>query len=247
MENIEKQEERVAKRLVEIQFDSHDSKLSYLCKIENIEVGDLVTVDGKLEDQIGTVTKVLKAFKTPKFEMKWVTAVLNRDLTGEYRKIGDDIVSLGGTLTSEKFCTMYIGERYKGNEGIGEADLDIDLATFEESGFIDDELVMLKGKDYYKHDRVAYISLQNGMGKAYVIGSEWYEIDFKYEDGKVTYIACECPYFGNCKHIVAVLFKLREMLKKIRKIDCGANFTACRKECFNHLLTAAKGRIVLDY
>lgn len=246
-ETIDKKEERVAKRLVEIRFDKHDPKLSYLCEIEDIEVGDLVTVDGKLEDQIGTVTKVLKSFKIPKFEMRWVTAVLDRDLTGEYRKVGDDIVSLDGTLTAEKFCTMFIGEKYKDNEAIGEADLDIDLATFEESGFIDDELVLLKGKDYYKHDRVAYIALQNGIGKAYVVGSEWYEVDFKYEDGKITYIACECPYFGNCKHVVAVLLKLREMLKKMKKIDCRANFTVCRKECFNSILTAAKGKITLEY
>ena len=247
MADIEKKEERVAKRLVEIEFDNNNTKLSYLCDIETLEVGDLVTVDGKLEDQIGTVTKVLKTFKIPKFEMRWVTAILDRDLTGEYRKIGDDIVSLGGTLTAEKFCTMFIGEKYKGNEGIGEADLNIDLDTFEKSDLIDDELVMLKGKDYYKSNRVAYLSLQDGVGKAYIIGSEWYELDFKYEDGKITYIACECPYFGNCKHVVAVLFKLREMLKKIKKIDCRANFTACRKECFNRILSAAKGRITLEY
>lgn len=247
MEIIEKKAEKIAKRLVELRFDHHDSKLSYLCEFENIEVGDLVIVDGKLEDQIGTVTKVLKAFKIPKFEMHWVTAILDRDLTGEYIKMGDDIVTTGTSLTSEKFCTMYIGERYKASEPFGEADLDIDLATFEKSRLIEDELVLLKGKDYYNHDRVAYISLQDGIGKAYVVGSEWYEVDFKYEDGKITYIACECPYFGNCKHVVAVLLKLREMLKKMKKIDCRANFTACRKECFNSILSSAKGKITLDY
>lgn len=67
------------------------------------------------------------------------------------------------------------------------------------------------------------------------------------ESQESSYVLQVENYVEFIKHVVAVLLKLREMLKKMKKIDCGANFTACRKECFNSILTAAKGRITLEY
>lgn len=248
LKEVEKREneERTVKRLVTVQFGG-GFDLSYLTDIETIEVGDMVIVEGKKESEIGTVTKVLKSFKIPRFEMKWVEKVVDRDITGEYFKVGDDIFSYNSTLTSEKFCTMYIGAKYDNEESYGEADMELNLSDFEKSDFIDDELVLMKGKAIYKGNAVPFISLKDGAGKAYVLGSQWYEIDFKFADGKVTYIACECPYMGNCKHEVALLFKLREALKTVKKNKGGENFVMCRKECFGGIMSAAKGKITVEY
>ena len=119
IEKIEKQENRVAKRLVEIRFDN-GMCLSYLSDIETIEVGDLVPVEGKLEDEVGVVKTVKKSFKTPKFDMRWVESVLDRDVAGDYFKLGEDMVSTNSTLTAEKFITMYAGLKYKDNQAVGE-------------------------------------------------------------------------------------------------------------------------------
>lgn len=245
MKNAETEKERIVKRLVEVHFYGRGMGLSYLCEDEGVKVGDLVTVEGKLEGLIGKVKRVLKSFKIPKFEMKWINKILDCDATGDYFKLEDDIISFNSALTSEKFYSMYVEQAYNSVEGLGEADMDINLENFEASDFVESELVMLKGKALYQDGCIAFISLKDGIGKAYALGSQWYEIDFKYAKGKITYIACECPYFGNCKHEVALLFKLREIFKKLKGYEESENFVLCRQECFYSILSNATGKIIV--
>ena len=247
IDEIEKKENenREAKRLVEIIF-YNGMCLTYLCDIENIEVGDIVTVEGKLEDEVGVVKTVKKSFKQPKFEMKWVESVLNRDITGDYFKIDEDMVSLNSTLTAEKFITMFARLKYKNNQAIGEDEMDLDLARFEDNEVFDNELVKIRGKELFKANAVMFIFLQDGVGKAVVRGSEWYEIDFRCSAGHITYIVCDCPYFGECKHELALLYKLRDFCKKLAKKTNSENFVMCRKECFNTILSIGKGKVSID-
>lgn len=245
--NTEKKENenRVAKRLVEIKFDN-GMYLTYLSDTEKIEVGDLVTVEGKLEDAVGIVKTVKKSFKIPKFDIKWVESVLDRDITGNYFKLDADMVSLNSNLTAEKFITMFAGLRYKNNQAIGEDEVELDLANFEEDEMFDNEFVKIKGKELFKANAVMFISLQDGVGKAIVRGGEWYEIDFRCKAGRITYIACDCPYFEECKHEIAFLYKLRDFLKKFAKQTNSENFIMCRKECFNTILSVGKGKLSMD-
>ena len=245
IEKIEKQENRVAKRLVEIRFDN-GMCLSYLSDIETIEVGDLVTVEGKLEDEVGVVKTVKKSFKTPKFDMRWVESILDRDVAGDYFKLGEDMVSTNSTLTAEKFITMYAGLKYKDNQAVGEDEIELDLADFEDNELFDNEIVKIKGKELFKANAVAFISLKDGIGKAIVRGGDWYEIDFRCKAGRITYIACDCPYFGECKHEIAFLYKLRDFWKKFTKKTDSENFVMCRKECFNTILSSGKGKVSID-
>lgn len=241
----EKKENRIAKRLAEIEF-ANGMRLSYLSDIESIEVGDLVTVEGKLEAEIGVVKTVKKAFKAPKFEMQWVERVLDRDVTGDYFKLGEDIVSTNSALTAEKFITMFAGVKYKDNQAVGEDEMELDLTNFENSEMFDSELVKIKGKELFKANAVAFISLQGGVGKAIVRGGDWYEIDFRCKAGRITYMACDCPYFGECKHEIAFLYKLRDFWKKFTEKRDSENFVMCRKECFNGILSLGKGKVSID-
>ena len=247
LEQLEKEENenKVAKRLVEVEFDS-GKPLSYFSDIEEIAVGDLVTVEGKLEDEIGVVKTVKKSFKKPKFEMKWIEKILDRDVTGNYFKIGDDVVSTDSALTAEKFITMFAELKYEENQAIGEDEIELNVETFEEDELFDNELVKLRGKELFKADRVPFISLQDGVGKAIVRGSDWYEIDFRCKRGRITYIACDCPYFGECKHEVAFLYKLRDFWKKFVEKSNADNFVLCRKECFNAILSKGKGKVSIE-
>lgn len=247
LEKIEEKqnEERKATRLVNVNF-GYGQDLCYLSDMENIEVGDLVTVEGKKEDEIGVVKTVRKSFKIPKFEMKWIESVINRDVSGNYFKLDEDMVSLDATLTAEQFISMSIGMKYKDNQAIGEEELDVDLENFEENELFENELVKIRGKELYKAKAVKFISLQDGVGKAIVRGGEWYEIDFGYANGKITYLACECPYFEECKHEIALLYKLRELLKKLAKKTNKENFVICAKDYFGGILSLGKGRITLE-
>jgi uncharacterized Zn finger protein len=103
-----------------------------------------------------------------------------------------------------------------------------------------------RGKELFKEGSVAFLSLQEGMGKAIVRGGDWYEIDFHYKEGRITYMVCDCPYFGECKHEIAVLYKLREVLGKMTKKRNLENFVLCGKDFFTEMLLLGTGKVVLE-
>ena len=250
LENIEKKENenRIPKNLVEVRFEDGFT-LSYFSDLPEIKVGDVVTVEGKMENQIAVVKKVLKSFKKPKFEMKWISGVIDTNIAGVYFKIEDDVVSLDTTLTVEKFLSIYAGVKYKENEAVGEDDIELNLEELEKSDLFDDELVKIRGQKLFKDGYVPFIYLKSGVGKAVVRssnGDEWYEIDFRCKRGRITYIACDCPYFGNCKHLYAFLLKLRDFSKKFFEKYNNDSFVMCKKECFNYIMSYGKGRVTIE-
>ena len=244
LEKYERQENsnRVPKSLVKVEFEEQRSFV-YLCDIENVVEGDVVTVEGRLEEQTGIVTKVLTSFKTPHYDMKWVESVVDRDISGTYYKMNNDVVSFDSLLNVEKFVSLYIQSKYKENKAYGDENVEIDLSDLKNSEVFDREIIKERGMEIFKNEGVQFISLNNGVGKAIVRGNCWYEIDFKYNKGKITYLVCECPYVEPCKHTYALLLKLKEILPKVNKKGIGENFVMCQKDCFNYIMRYAKGTV----
>ena len=241
-------EDRKPKNLVEVKFDD-GFKLVYFSDLAEIKEGDVVTVDGKMEDNIAVVTKVLSSFKKPKFDMKWITSKIDNDISGTYFKIDNDVVSLDTRLTVDKFMNIYAGIKYKKNDAVGEDNIELDLDNLEESELFEDDGVKERGRALYKNEYVPFISLKNGVGKAVVRGSNddvWYEIDFRCKSGRITFLACDCPYFSECKHIYAFLLKLKDFCKKFYKKYQSENFVMCKKECFNYIMIYGKGKVVIE-
>ena len=250
IEKIEEREnqERKPKNLVQVKFED-GFKLVYFSDLEQISVGDVVSVEGKMQDKIAVVTKVLNSFKKPKFDMKWIDKKIDNDISGNYFKIEDEMVSLDANLTVDKFMNIYAGAKYEENIAVGEDNVYIDLTDLEESEVFEDEEIKARGRNLYKNGYVPYICLKNGVGKAVVRsanGYEWYEIDFRYENGIVTYIACDCPYFGECKHLYAFLLKLRDFTKKLFTNNRTKNFVMCKKECFNYIMLYGRGKVTIE-
>ena len=243
MEEIQ-EEKRVPKNLVKVKFES-GLTLSYFSDLPEIKEGDVVTVDGKMEDEIAVVVKVLSSFKKPKFDMKWIVSKIDNDLTGNYFKVEDDVVSFDLNLTVDKFMNIYAGVKYKENIAVGEDDVELDLNELEESELFEEE-IKHRGRLLYKNNAVQFIWLKDGIGKAAVRsanGCDFYEIDFRYKNEKITYIACDCPYFEACKHTYALLLKLKDFKKKVLDKYQSDNFVMCRKGCFNYMMLYGKGRV----
>lgn len=73
--------------------------------------------------------------------------------------------------------------------------------------------ILDRGFDYYEQEHVEDVeALGNGEFSAIVEGSEDYDVFIKIENDKITEYACTCPYdYSNvCKHIVAVLYHIRD-------------------------------------
>ena len=77
-----------------------------------------------------------------------------------------------------------------------------------------DSLILSRGKNYYKENRILDIWCQNDLVTAYIDGSEIYRIELKVNDKELSNFYCSCPYSEDgeymCKHIAAVLYYLEE-------------------------------------
>jgi uncharacterized Zn finger protein len=74
--------------------------------------------------------------------------------------------------------------------------------------------ILDRGFDYYENNNVIDVeNLGNGEFSAVVEGSEDYEVFVQISKGKAVEHSCDCPYdWGDvCKHIVAVLYYIRDI------------------------------------
>ena len=84
------------------------------------------------------------------------------------------------------------------------------------------ETILQRGKSYYKDGAVTSLEgMDNGQWFAIVEGNDDYEVDVRLSsDGAVLKYSCNCPYdSGICKHIVAVLYKIRDEIAPVTKLS----------------------------
>jgi uncharacterized Zn finger protein len=92
------------------------------------------------------------------------------------------------------------------------------LSTFEKSI---SGAILERGKSYVKHGAVSDLEDEgDGCWTALVDGTDTYEVAVSVdEEGTIEDYSCDCPYDGGvCKHVVAVLFCVREQMKNTKKV-----------------------------
>ena len=70
--------------------------------------------------------------------------------------------------------------------------------------------ILERGYAYYCDYAVEDFEIADDIIRAYVIGTEDYEVEISLSNGEVTEMYCSCPYASdgrNCKHMAAVIFK----------------------------------------
>jgi len=96
--------------------------------------------------------------------------------------------------------------------------------------------ILDRGEKYFRNGNVTALEEEeNGVWSAEVEGSDLYlvEIILKKNDEIKSY-SCDCPYDGFCKHLVAVLYKLRNEIVNVS----ATQLKAARKDVFASLLTS---------
>ena len=81
------------KSLVQVYFPKRNMTLSYYNDQFDLQVGDIVYVDGKLEGLRGHVTTVSHSFRIKLSDYKRVIAVADTHITGEFRIVGSHLVA----------------------------------------------------------------------------------------------------------------------------------------------------------
>ncbi len=201
--------------VVQVEF-KNGASYSYYNDSFDLQRGDFVYVDGKLEGMLGRVAEVSCNFKIKPSMYKRVISLVDTEVHGRFYNAGSHVITFDrGTLPREKVRTWFFPPD-------GEEET---VSGFDGESFPISELGKMKitpqiaerGHEYYTENRVAYLSLDGDSGYAIVEGSEPYEVEFRYQNGDISALVCSCFCTYNCKHEFAAMLQLKEALERIEK------------------------------
>lgn len=218
-ELVELTAEIPVKSLVQVRFVKRPMHLSYYNDKFDLKVGDFVRVTGALAEDVGVVTSVTTKFRIRARDYHRVVARLDLSLRGSFHREDKFMVAEGqNPLTPERIRSWFgptvepDDEDECPDEILSGEGYTLDL-KHPDPGEVS-QSVMERGHIYYQEDRVKYLSVQNGVGCAFVEGGRWYQVDFCVdENGALTELYCDCPYAGLCKHAVATAVAMNHVYK----------------------------------
>lgn len=235
------------KSLVNIRFENRSMPLAYFNDRFDLHEGDVVYVSGKLAGEPGVVVSVTTKFRIHTADYERVLALLDLTIHGSFTRVRDKMVSFDDlAITPEQFdCWVTPPEdpKKKKDESEDEDEVisgegyTIDINNIEECEDIT-AAIAERAVNYCMEGRVRYLSVKNGVGRAYVEGSKWYRVDFHFRDGMMTDVFCDCPYPELCKHEVAVAITLR-MLFNQPQFKTVSDFMALDRGLFWQLASRA--------
>ena len=204
--------------LVRIRFDRFDRELTYFNDRFDLKEGDRVFVSGKLAGQIGVVISVTTKFRIKRSDYECVIAPAQTPIHGTYRPVADKMLSYDGNALSPEAFRMWVMPPEEPTEDpedeviIGDG-YEIPLDDPRRAEGVDDA-VFRRALDICRQGRVGYIAVRDGVGRAYVEGEHWYELEFCMRNHAIAEAYCGCPYPGLCKHLLAVAVTLSAMSKR---------------------------------
>lgn len=206
--------------LVSVYFPCRDREWSYYNDQFDLNCGDLVYVDGKLEGKIGRVTKVSYQFKIKLSDYKRVVAVVDTTIRGRLYIEGSHFVAFDrAVLPSNKvlswFTTSTVAEHEDYIYSSDDSDNGFALQKMDQMKVSSE--IAHRGHQYYVENKVYYICLEGTRGYAIVGGSDIYEVEFEYQAGMIRNLFCSCYCNYNCKHEVAAMYQLSEIMEWIQE------------------------------
>ena len=233
------------KSVVRVHFPARNMNLSYYNDAFDLKCGDIVFVEGKLEGLRGRVVDVAYNFKIKLSDYKRVISVADTKVHGEFHFAGSHFVTFDrSALPYEQVITWFKAPEKENTEIVSEQDGSgfqlNDLQTMKIS-----DAIAERGHDYYRENRVRYISLDKTRVRAIAEGTQPYELECDYIDGEIRNLVCDCFCTYACKHMFAAMLQLKETLAFIEKhypgrFEESRYFAAVCKETL--LNTAMAGR-----
>lgn len=202
------------KSVVQVQFPQRHMTLAYYNDLFDLHCGDLVYVDGKLEGLRGRVVDVNYNFKIKLSDYKRVIALIDTTVHGQFLMAGSHFVTFDrNTLPKNQIITWFKAPGTDEEFVSGSNDSAFPLNDLKQMKIKSE--IAERGHEYYMENRVRYLSLDGSHGYAIVEGSECYEVEFQYKNGKISNLVCSCFCSYNCKHEFAALLQLQETLHLI--------------------------------
>ena len=240
------------KSVVQVYFPERGTQYPYYNDAFDLNVGDIVYVDGKLEGLRGVVVEVLYTFKIKLSDYKRVIARADMSVKGELNIVYSHLVAFDPqVLPFEKILTWYKAPANPDDEVVSSQDDEKfnlnDLSTLNISSEVAN-----RGREYFLRNRVVYVCVEGTHGKAIVEGSEPYEVEFAYNNGEISSLVCSCYCTYTCKHQFAAMLQLDSLLKQIEKNypqqykDSNYFAAISKKELFAVVIdTMEQGQLIL--
>lgn len=211
------------KSVVRIRFPQRGMELSYYNDRFDLHPGDHVWVDGKLAEHPGIVTTVNYSFRINLADYKRVIARIDTEVHGSFAMGGSHFITFDrGTLPREQVKLWFAPPTEENAEFVCGSDTETAFPLHDLRRMGVDAGTAERGHDYYRENRVLYLSLDGDKGYALVEGRETYEVEFTYRNGEVSDLICSCFCGGKCKHAFAAMLQLEETLALIEKQHAAA-------------------------
>ena len=234
------------KSIVSVRFYSKNRTLSYYNDKFDLKVGDIVFVEGKFEGVRGVVVEVNYSFKIKLSDYKKVVAVADTNIKGNLYLADYHFVTFDRSVIPFSKILGWYKAPANPEEEIISSDDNCKYSLFDIDALPASGEIKERGYDYYMQNRVAYLSLDGEKGNAVVLGTEAYQVDFVYSDGEISSLTCDCFCNYFCKHQVAVMLQLRDILDTVIK-DYGEMYNQsgyfaaiCRNELLNTAMAFRK-------
>jgi hypothetical protein len=232
--------------VVQVYFEERHFTLAYYNDSFDLHVGDIVYVEGKQEGLRGRVSEVNYNFKIKISDYKRVIAVVDRSVSGEFFMAGSHFVSFDRqALPYRKILAFFKAPEEEYDDFISGSDgSSFSLGNLSDLNVPD--AISERGYEYYVENRVLFICIDAGKGRAIVEGRDIYEVEFEFSGGQIKSLTCSCFCSNICKHEFAVMLQLKETLGMIEKNYSGAfeksdYFSAIRKSVlFNFAIDGKK-------
>ena len=227
--------------LVRVRFEDFDRELAYFNDRFDLSCGDRVFVSGKLAGKPGFVTSVTTKFKIKMSDYHYekVIALAQTPIHGAYKPVADKMLSYdSAALSPEAFRTWVLppeddtddpddeviyGDGYEIPLDDPHRGEEVEHATFE------------RALEYCRTGKIGYVSVRNGIGRAFVQGSKWYELEFRIRNNAIEEAYCDCPFPGLCKHLLAVAIML-SVINRNGDIDLDRDFVLIDKNRFFEMI-----------
>lgn len=204
------------KSLVQVYFEYKELSLTYFNDCFDIRVGNGVYVDGKLSGHLGVVTCVNYNFKIDVNRYQRVISVVDTRVSGTLRIMDLYLIAFEPyVIPAEKIFPWYFEPVDDRNVWMECGYDDRRITLYDLSGLNADRAEIDKGLYMYESNAVRYLSYVNGAVRAIVRdNTRLYTVECEYRDGDIMKLTCDCYNAFDCKHEIAVLTLLREVLDK---------------------------------
>lgn len=204
------------KSVVTVYFSERNMKLAYYNDMFDLRVGDIVFVEGKLEGMQGRVIDVNYNFRIKISDYKKVIALADTDVKGRFFMADSHFISFESSVIPYKKVLSWYKPPADEEEFVSGSDETTILLSELDNWKLNQQIAQ-RGEEYYYRNRVIYLSVDGTKGRAIVEGEKVYELSFDYNNGEISGLNCDCFCSYACKHQVAAMLQLRDILEVIEK------------------------------